>query len=123
MEAEADKVPGRKELQADYSAKLNKFFDQVGKLPTKENERVMKLMEVKPGESIDQRNDRVREGIKDRPALLKSFNSMEDASAKIEASKTPVEKELAKQHQRDIDEAHVIKAIVNKAAIRADIKV
>lgn len=121
IEAEAARVPGRKELDADYSAKVGKFFDQVSKLPTKENERVLKLMEVKPGESLEERDQRVRDGIKGRPALLSSFNNMEDAQAKVEQSKSPRERELDASHRRDIEEYRTLKVIFNKVAARSQI--
>ena len=121
MEAEAAKVPGRKAMDADYSVKLNIFFDQVSRLPTKEHDRVMNLMEVKPDESLDQRDARVRDRLQNRPALLNSFNSMEAALAKIYQSKSPLERELDTQHHRDIVEAHTVEAIITKASIRSSI--
>jgi hypothetical protein len=121
IEEEAAKNPDRKGLDADYSNKVQKFFDKVSALPSKESTRVMQLMEVKAGESLEDRNARVRDGIKNRPALLASFDSMEAARDKVEESKSPTEKELDKQHRRDIDEANVIKQVIRKVSIRADI--
>lgn len=117
-QAEADKIPGRKQLDADLSAKVERFFDQAGNLPSKEYERVLGLMEFKDGDTRETRDARVRDGIKNNPRLLKSFNEMETASDKVDQSRTPLERQLDEQHSRDIQEAKTMRAIINKVAIR-----
>ena len=122
MESLADNAPGRKALQADLSAKQGAFFDKISALPSKTQDNVLDLVQFKPGESHDQRDARVREGLHNRPALLASFNKMEDAYNKIEAAKSPQEKQLESEHLKDVQEARKIWQVVSEASIRSQIK-
>ncbi len=122
MQKEADKIPGRKELEREYSEKNQNFFGLASKLPSKEYERVLSLMEWKPGESRDEHSKRVADGLKNQNKLLKSFNEMDAAAQKIEDSKTERERELSALHRRDLQEAQTVRQIVRKMSIRSDIK-
>ena len=121
MDKEAAKVPGRKALEQEFSNKSGKMFDQAAKLPGHEYEQFLTLLEFKKGENADQRAARVHDGLANRPDLQKLFDESNQARLNVEASKSPKEKELASTHKRDIDEAHTIRDVVRKVAIRSDI--
>lgn len=122
MDAEAAKVPERKALQAEFSAKTSAMFDQASKMPSKDYEQFLTLLEFRKGETPDQRAARVHDGLADKPGLQKMFDASNDARLKVEASKTDHEKDLARIHKRDIDEAHTIRDLVRKVSIRSDIQ-
>lgn len=121
MDAEAAKDPGRAKLNADFSDKNNKFFDQASKLPFKEYNRILTLFEARDGESQAERTERIREGLKNNPKMLNLYNDAEAAREKVEQAKGPVEKEAEQEYKRNIAELKTIKAIVRKVAIRSDI--
>ncbi len=121
MEKEAEKVPGRSALDEDYSNKTNKLFDKARNLPSKEYERVLTLLQWKPGETAEDRTARVHDGLQNHPRLSKLFDDVNDARKAVENSMTAREKELSQLHQRDIDEAQTIRDVIRKVAIRVDI--
>lgn len=121
MQAEAAKNPARKGLDQDYQNKLNTFFDKVDALPDG-GWKVMEMMEWKDGETKAQHQDRVRAGLKDNKDLLNSYNSMEAASDKVDASKSAKERELEALHNQQISDFKAMKPVVNKAYIRSTIE-
>jgi hypothetical protein len=121
-EAEAAKQPGRKALEADYSTKLNAFFDKLGALPSDQSNKIYDLMEWKDSETRAQHQDRVRAGLAGNKAMLNSFNSMEAASDKIEASKSARERELDVLHKQQLDDLKAMRPVANKAYIRSTIE-
>jgi len=120
IEAAAAKVPGRGAAEDDLSAKTDKFFDAESSLPPAEHERVLNLLQWQQGETRDQRDQRVHDGL-NNPALLKSFDQMEAAAAKIDKSLTPLEQQLQQQHDRQMEETDTVYKIVNEAFIRSEI--
>jgi hypothetical protein len=122
IKKEAAKVPGRKALESDFSNKELRFFNQVDRLSDSEKQRVLGLAQFQSGESREFRNARLRDGIQNNTKLLNSFNSMEEAHDRVEASKTPLEKSKERQLISDRSEIQTIQQILTKASIRANIK-
>ncbi len=120
LEEEGAKQPHRKELQANYESKLTNFFDNVSSLSPGEQSRVMNLLQFRPGETQEERNNRVRAGINNE-GLLKSFNSMESARDKITKSESATEVQLHEQHSKQLEEIHKVQRVIDKVAIRAQI--
>ena len=123
MQAEAAKQPGRKELEADLSSKLDKFFAKVDALPPAENERVMNLLSWdRYSDTKEHHQAVVRAGLANNKDLLASYNAMEAAGDKIDASKSPREKQLEALHDQQISDMRQMKPVVEKAYIRSTIK-
>lgn len=120
-EEEAQKQPGRKELEAEFSKKADSFFNKLEKLPFKEEWEIYELMEWREGESRQERNDRVRDGLKDRKDLLDSFNSVQEAVDKIEANKSAKELRLEAEHKTQLRDYRQMQKVVEKAYIRSEI--
>lgn len=121
IEAEAAKNPGRAALDAAYSENNRKLFDQASKLPSKEYERVLNLLQWKPDESAEDRQARVHEGLKNNPRLSKTFDDLEASIKAVNDSKSPREKELADQLSQDVEDISTIRDVIRKVAIRVDI--
>jgi hypothetical protein len=122
LQAEGARQPGRKALDADYSAKLDTFFDKVNALPSAENDRVMNLLSWdNETESKAHHQEVVRKGLAGNKDLLASYNAMEAASDKIDANKSPLERELETLHNQQIRDFHEMKPQVEKAYIRSTI--
>lgn len=122
IEAEAAKNPARKGLESNYGQKVEAFFDKLGALPAEQSNKVYDLLEWKEGESRTQHQDRVRAGLKDDKAMLSAYNSMEEASDKIEASKSAREKGLDATHKQQIDDYRAMGPVAEKAYIRSTIE-
>lgn len=122
LQAEGAKQPGRKALQADYNNKLDSFFQKVDGLPPGENSRVMELLSWdNETESKAHHQEVVRAGLANNKDLLKSYNAMEAASDKIDANKSPRERELEATHNQQIYDFRAMKPEVEKAYIRSTI--
>ncbi len=122
LQAEGAKQPGRSALQADYNTKFDSFFNKVDALPQAENSRVTALLSWNADtESKDHHEEVVRKGLANNKDLLASYNSMEEASDKIDANKSPLEKELEATHTQQIRDLHTMKPQVDKAYIRSTI--
>jgi hypothetical protein len=122
LKAEGDKQPGRAGLEADYSNKLNTFFNKVDALPQAENSRVMDLLSWDAEtESKAHHQEVVRQGLAGNKDLLSAYNSMEAASDKIDANKSPREKTLEAEHNQFIWDFRAMHPQVEKAYIRSTI--
>ena len=125
MMAEGAMQPGRAGLEKDYDAKLDVFFGKLDKMPFEQQNKVYDLLEWQDGETMSSHRDRVREGLKDNKdlrGLLDSYNKMEDAFDKVQANKSPREKELEASLRKQQDDYHAMPPVVNKAYIRSEIK-
>lgn len=122
IQEEAAKQPGRKALDAEYYDKLNKFFDKVDAMPLEQGWKVLELMEWQEGETKVEHQNRVREGLKDNKDLLAAYDAMENASDKVDASKSAKERELEALHRQQINDFQSMKPVVEKAYIRSTIE-
>lgn len=121
LEKEIAGIPGRKALEADHSNKVDSMFRQINKLPVKEQEPVLKLMQWQGDESGDARASRVRAGLSNRPALLKSFNEADSVRERIEETRTAREKDLQKEFERDTSELERFREVTRKITLRSQI--
>lgn len=114
--------PARPALDAKYDSALDGFFNKVTTLSPVQRDRVETALELKEGDTRDQRNERVRAAIGNDKATLQKFDEMESAYAAVDAVKSPAEKALEAehlQHIRDIQKAKAVWRTVNlRAAIR-----
>lgn len=113
--------PERKEAEGDYAKKLNTFYASLDKLPKDEKERIMCLLDWQDNVSADVRNARVREGLQSNPEVLAKFEAMREASDKVDAMKSPREKQLTEESRQQVRDNVLLRVIAKLAQQRSRI--
>ncbi len=121
-EAQRKSNPQRAGLDAKYDSALDGYFDRVSSLSMVQRDKIDTAMELKDGETRDQRNERVRAAIGNDKVTLQKFDDMESAFAAVNAAKSQTEKDLEAQHLSHIKEIQKAKAIWRTVNLRAAIK-
>lgn len=119
---EIARQPGRKELDANFKGKQDDFFGKMLDLPFEESRRVEDMMKWQDGETKAQHRDRIRKGLANNKTMLDSFDQMSAAEDKIEASKSPREKQLDYLLKQIDTDDKTMQELVEKAYVRSSLK-
>lgn len=114
--------PARAGLEAQYDSKLDGFWNRLTSLSMGERDKIETAMELKDGDTRDQRNERVRQAIGGDTTTLQKFNDMEKSFDALNAVKSSTEKDLEAQHFAHVKELQKAKAVWRIVNLRAAIK-
>jgi hypothetical protein len=119
---EIAREPGRKELETNYKKEKDQFFGKLIDLPFEESQRVEDLIRWKDGETKAEHRERIRSGLAGNRQMLDAFNKMEAADDKIEASKSPREKQLDHLLSQIETDSKLMLEQTEKAYVRSSLK-
>lgn len=118
---EANNSPERRGLDQKYDEKADAYYDQLQKLPPSERNRIMDLSEMRSGETLEQKDQRVRDALESMPKVLAAFDEMSQARKNIQDSMTPRERQLREEAARNYADLQLAKAIRNTVFLHSQL--